>query len=225
MEEKKIYSFKEILEFLGYDYEFEKHKVYPFNRGRKNVTFSWGQILIPRTGIREVVQNKISDIKELPLKEINMVCQIPFKVENKVGTDFGMINHNISLTFRYDKEWKYGDVNKSIYETCFCILEQAAKLNDFFIIGSDYFHEFFSYYIIDNQYGLGAMTICSSPSEKYIKPKNPWREGCINCIHLDGGDTCLLEVSCNGREHFSYGPEYENSTKCIKSAEIKEKEK
>ena len=61
-EEKKFYTLTGILDFLGFAREFENKKPYPFNRNCEDVTFSWGQIIIPKKGIREVVQNKISDI-------------------------------------------------------------------------------------------------------------------------------------------------------------------
>lgn len=173
-EEKKFYSFNEILKFIGIPYEFEKNnKEYPFNRGVENVTFGWGQILIPKKGIREVVQNKISDIKEIPLKEIVMMYQMPFVVNFKNKVDTGIINQNISLGFRYGKEWKYGDINKSIYEVCFYILEHSRESNDFYIIGIDYIHDFFSYYIIDNQWGLGAMYVETAPIAKFYPGKEP----------------------------------------------------
>ena len=74
MEEQKYYNFKDILKFLSFDWEFEKtDRRYPFNRGRDAVTFSWGQVLIPKYGIRQMVQNKVSDIKEKPISEIKMI--------------------------------------------------------------------------------------------------------------------------------------------------------
>lgn len=170
MEEKKYYNLKGILDFLGFKYEFEQpHPKYPFNKGRDKITFSWGQILIPKKGILETVQNKISDIKELPIKEIVMMYQIPFIVDRGAG-DFGIgtINQDISLTFRYDKEWKYGDINKSIYECCFYIIEHATVTNDFYIIADDDLFWFFSYYIIDNQWGLGRTTVITGCKEKYL---------------------------------------------------------
>lgn len=164
MEEKKYYGFQDILKFLNFDYEFEKSNTkYPFNRGKNNVQFSWGQVLIPKYGIMQMVQNKISDIKEKPIKGLKMMYQIPFVVDGKVG----VINKNISLSFRYDKEYKYGEVTKSIYECCFWILEHAIRTNDFYIISEDMVQEFFSYCVIDNQWGLGSMDICSAPQEKY----------------------------------------------------------
>lgn len=203
-EEKKYYTLTGILDFLGFDREFESKKTYPFNRDRGNVTFSWGQIIIPKKGIREVVQNKISDIKELPIDEIVMLYQVPFKVDDKRGTDIGVINQNISLGFRYDKEWKYGDINKSIYETCFYILENARETNDFFIITDDSLFTFFSYYIIDNQWGLGSLTVSSPCAEKYFVPKNPYTEGCINCKHMDNGDKCTLDKECKDNSEFCW---------------------
>lgn len=162
MKEEKYYNFKNILEFIGFEYEFENKRQYPFNHKKDKVTFSWGQILIPKYGIREMVQNKISDKNEKPLSEIKMMYQVPFECNG----DTGLINKNISLSFRYDKEYKYGDVTKSIYECCFWILEHAFKTNDFYIIKDDLIQEFFSGYVIDNQWGLGSLVVCSSPSEK-----------------------------------------------------------
>ena len=169
--EKKYYDMDAIFDFLGFNDKFANKEDYPFNRPRENVTFSWGQIIIPKTGIHEVVQNKISDIKELPINEIKMLYQIPFIVDEVKWKEHktGIINQNISLTFRYDKEWKYGDINKSIYETCFYILENAVETNDFFIISDESIFPFFSYYIIDNQWGTGSLRISSPPNKKYTK--------------------------------------------------------
>lgn len=161
MEDKKYYCFNDILEFIGIPYDFERAKEYPFTRGVENVSFSWGQIIIPKQGIRETILSKLRDSKDCPLKEIIMFYQVPFKVEGKHGGGIGIINQNISLSFRYDKEYKYGDINKNIYEVCFYILDNAKELNDFFIITDEWIQEFFSYYIIDNQYGLGAKYISS----------------------------------------------------------------
>ena len=164
MEEFKYYDFKEILKFLGFDYEFEKeHPQYPFSRGRDNVVFSWGQVLIPKYGIMETVQNKISEIGDRPITEIKMMYQIPFLADKGVG----LINQDISLSFRYDKQFKYGNITKSIYECCFWILEHATKTNNFYVIKDYLVQEFFSYCVIDNQYGLGPMVVCSSYNEKY----------------------------------------------------------
>lgn len=164
MEELKYYNFKEILRFIGFDYQFERdHPQYPFTKGKDNVVFSWGQVLIPKYGIEKMVQNKISDIKDRPIEEIKMMYQIPFLVDGKVG----LINQDISLSFRYNKQFKYGDITKSIYECCFWILEHATRTNDFYIIKDDLVQEFFSYCVIDNQWGLGSMVVCSSCNEKY----------------------------------------------------------
>ena len=204
MEEKKYYNLKGILDFLGFKYNFEKGRQYPFSRKMKEVTFSWGQILIPKTGIREVVQNKISDIDELPIREIHMMYQIPFKVENKKGSDIGVINQDISLTFRYDKTHKYGEINKSIYEVCYYIIENARTTNDFYIITDDVLFTFFSYYIIDNQWGIGSLEVSSPCTERYFVPKNPFGEECINCKHLDNGDKCTLETECKNGSEFAW---------------------
>lgn len=213
MEEKKYYSLKDVLNWLNFDYQFELKKPYPFNRKREDITFSWGQILIPKKGIRETVQNKISDIKECPLDEIVMMYQIPFKVEDKHrNTNIGVINQDISLTFRYDKEYKYGNINKSIYEVCFYILENAVETNDFFIITSDSLFTFLSYYVIDNQWGIGALNVSSPPTSKYIIPLNKFNSDyCINCCHLDNDDNCLLKTKCENGKEFAWEKPTEKS--------------
>ena len=164
-EERKWYSFKDILKFLGFNYKFEHHKEYPFHCGRDKVIFSWGQVLIPKYGIKQMVQNKISDIKEKPIEKIKMMYQIPFTVDGHEGC--GVINQNISLSFRYDKTYKYGDITKSIYECCFWILEHAIETNDFYIIERGEVQDFFSYCVIKNQWGIGSFQVCSAPSEKF----------------------------------------------------------
>ena len=164
MAEVKYYNFTDILNFLNFDYEFEKDKMYPFNMGRDKVEFSWGQVLIPKYGIREMVQNKISNIEDKPLRELKMMYQIPFSTDNN---GIGVINKNISLTFDYNHTYKYGEITKSIYECCFWILENAVKTNDFYIVEGEKVMEFFSYCVIDNQWGLGSMEICSAPSKKF----------------------------------------------------------
>lgn len=168
MEVKEYYNFKDILKFLNFDYEFEdiegfpRHREFPFNMNKDEVEFSWGQVLIPKYGIREMVQNKISDIEDKPLRELKMMYQIPFSTSKGIG----VINKNISLSFDYAHAYKYGEITKSIYECCFWILEHAVKTNDFYIIKGEYVMEFFSYCVINNQWGLGSMDICSTPSAK-----------------------------------------------------------
>ena len=177
-EKPKFQSFNDILNFLSFDYKFDtKSYGFPFNRDPKNVIFSWGQILIPKYGIREMVQNKISDIKEEPIKEITMMYQIPFVVleDEKKFTDkyrSGVVNENISLSFRYDKTYKYGDITKSIYECCYYILNHSIETNDFFIIPYDFISDFFSYYIIPNQWGLGSTVPLGGCQDRYYADKN-----------------------------------------------------
>ena len=110
-----------------------------------------------------MVQNKISDIKDIPIAEIKMMYQIPFLADKGVG----LINQDILLSFRYDKQSEYGNITKSIYECCFWILEHATKTNDFYVIKDYLVQEFFSYCVIDNQYGLSPIVVCSSHNEKY----------------------------------------------------------
>ena len=170
----KYKSFQDILNFLGFSFKFEhKPREYPFTKDPNDVIFSWGQILIPKFGIRQMVQNKISDIKDAPISEIKMVYQIPFVVvdekEKRVFDKYksGVINQNISLEFRYDKTYKYGDITKSIYEVCYYITEHATETNDFFIIPYEFVTDFFSYYIIPNQWGIGALVCNAGPQERY----------------------------------------------------------
>lgn len=166
--EVKYYNFKDILKFIGIDYEYTaKDRKYPFNWNKEDIKFSWGQILIPKHGIQEMVQNKISDIKECPIKEIKMMYQIPFVLDGKTG----IINKDISLSFRYDKEFKYGKITKSIYECCFWILQHSKKTNEFYIITDDMIFEFFNEYIIHNQWGLGALSVSAPVNEKYEETK------------------------------------------------------
>lgn len=161
MEEVKYYNFKEMIKWLNFAYFLRKE--YPFYKNDlENVKCSWGMLLIPSKGIEEVIQNKISD-KETKdqLKEIVMIYQIPYEYKG----DVGIINKNISLTFRYDKEFKYGNINKSIAEVCYFIEKHAKRLNDFYIIYPDYVHEFMSYFVINNQWGLGAEYIYNAPMQ------------------------------------------------------------
>lgn len=162
MEETKYYNFEKMIKWLNFAYFLRKE--FPFNRNDlENIKCNWGMLLIPSKGIEEVIQNKISDVKDdkNQLKELVMMYQIPFEYKGKVG----IINKNISLTFRYDKEYKYGDINKSIAECCYYIEKHAKKLNDFYILYPDYLFEFMSYFVINNQCGLGAEYIDNSPIE------------------------------------------------------------
>ena len=181
MEERKYFVLDDILDWLGFEYHFnDKKPEYPFNRGKENVVFSWGQILIPKAGIRKTVENKISDIKELPISEIKMMYQIPFHTKCKDGSiGIGTINQDISLSFRYDKQYKYGDITKSIYEVCFYIITTAKETNDFFIIGGEDVFDFMSYYVMNNQWGIGRLLVESAPQQLYGADKlerKRWRE-------------------------------------------------
>lgn len=168
--ERNYYVLDDILDWLSFDWRFkENNKEYPFNRGKENVVFSWGQILIPRQGIRETVMNRLSDKPgKNPISDINMIYQIPFKVKQKDGTfgSAGIINQDISLSFRHDKEYKYGTITKSIYEVCFYIIEHAMVTNHFYIINEGVF-EFMSDCVINNQWGIGSMIINHTPDQIY----------------------------------------------------------
>ena len=199
-------SFQDILNFLGFTFNFEhKPRNYPFTEDPNDVIFSWGQILIPKFGIRQMVQNKISDIKDAPISEIKMVYQIPFVVvDTKEKRTFdkynsGVVNQNIGLEFRYDKTYKYGDITKSIYEVCYYITEHATETNDFFIIPYEFVTDFFSYYIIPNQWGIGSLVCNAGPQERYYgeapntNDKYPKLYKCTCCesmVDLIDNDRC-----------------------------------
>ena len=83
-------------------------------------------------------------------------------IESQFSTSFIMFPKQESV---YDKQFKYGDINKSIAEVCYFIEKHAKRLNDFYIIYPDYVHEFMSYFVINNQWGLGAEFIYNTPTE------------------------------------------------------------
>ena len=164
MEEYKYFNTVEILDFLGIKYNFENNegRQYPFKDKPSDILFNDGYITIPREGIEKVIQNKISD-KDYNgiLREIKMLVHIPFYCKRTKNT--GTIIVNVTVGFRYDKEYKYGDVTKSLPEVCYAIERWGKKTNDFYIINEDYMNEFMSYFVIPTQWGIGAMQVISSP--------------------------------------------------------------
>ena len=177
MEEKEevYYSEKEIFDFLGIKYDFlnENNDRYPFNRKLEDIKFMWGYAVIPRYGIEKIIQNKISD-KEYRdiLKKITMLVQIPFLYKERLG----VIAVNVSLGFRYDKTYKYGDINKTIAEVCYAIEKYGTKTNDFYIIEGEWFGEFMSYFVINNQWGIGSTVTVANPEIKFDNNFNEIRE-------------------------------------------------
>lgn len=162
--EYKYYNTVEILDFLGIKYDFENNegKQYPFKDKPSNIIFNYGYITIPREGIEKIIQNKISnkDYNNI-LKEIKMLVHIPFYCKRTKNT--GTIITNVTVGFRYDKEYKYGDVKKSLPEVCYAIENMGEKTNDFYIIDEENINYFMSNYVIDNQWGIGAMKVVTSP--------------------------------------------------------------
>ena len=77
-----------------------------------------------------------------------MLINIPFKCNDSLG----VVTVNVSLSFKYGKEYKYGDIHKSLPEVCYAIEKYGKKTNDFYIIDADHFHDFMSYYVINNQW-------------------------------------------------------------------------
>lgn len=165
MEEYNFFNMEQILGFLGikHDFENKENKEYPFYDKPSDIIFSWGYITVERKEIEKEIQNKISSNGEYvsELKEIRMLYHIPFY--NKRTKNTGTIIKNISLTFRYDKTYKYGDINKSLPEVCYAIERMGNKTNDFYVIGEDNIHFFISNYIMNNQWGIGTTLVESSP--------------------------------------------------------------
>ena len=179
--EVKYYGFEEILKKLNLYHDFNnKHEYLPqvFNHKIEEFDFSWGEIIIPKKGIRETVMNALSKNAEKILDELKFLWIIPYKLDKispitkrEIST-YGNIYHNISLTFRYDKTWKWGEITNTIEECCFFILEYAKDIGDFYIItGKDNVQDFINQVIIPNQYG----TRCEWASEilpACVKPKS-----------------------------------------------------
>lgn len=159
-EDIEYYGFEKMIRWLNFFYFLKKE--FPFNRKQYDkIKCGWGMLLIPREGIEETVYAKITDQKEVPLKRISALFQLPFEYEGKVG----VINKDVSLTFRYDKTYKYGEITKSIYEVCYWLDKYAIKTNDFYIVDNDLLFTFMSNYVICNQWGLGREYISNSPME------------------------------------------------------------
>lgn len=151
-----------ILDFLGIRYQFEKEgkKEYPFWKGIENVQFFTPYITIPQRGIEQVVLNKLSDKQDLEkrkneIEKIEMLVHIPYLIKNEEQVSNLVVN--LSLGFRYDKEWKYGDIRKNKAEVCYAIMKYGKRTNDFYLIDNENFHSFMSYYVMNNQWGIGAM--------------------------------------------------------------------
>ena len=159
--EGKYYNFEEMIRWMNFAYFLRDE--YPFNRkDLENIKVGWGMLVIPRKGIEDTIKAQLRGGNTvLPLTEIHMLFQLPFIYDNKPG----VISKNISLTFRYDKEYKYGDINKNIGECCYFIDRWATKHNDFYVLDNEMLFEFISYYVINNQWGLGSESISTSPTE------------------------------------------------------------
>ena len=191
MEEYNFFNMEQILGFLGikHDFENKENKEYPFYDKPSDIIFSWGYITVERKGIEKEIQNKISSNGEYvsELKEIRMLYHIPFY--NKRTKNTGTIIQNISLTFRYDKTYKYGDINKSLPEVCYAIERMGNKTNDFYVIGEDNIHFFISNYIMNNQWGIGTTLVESSPKVQLNDNFKEIRENDELNIKLDNKET------------------------------------
>ena len=191
MEEYNFFNMEQILGFLGikHDFENKENKEYPFYDKPSDIIFSWGYITVERKGIEKEIQNKISSNGEYvsELKEIRMLYHIPFY--NKRTKNTGTIIQNISLTYRYDKTYKYGDINKSLPEVCYAIERMGNKTNDFYVIGEDNIHFFISNYIMNNQWGIGTTLVESSPKVQLNDNFKEIRENDELNIKLDNKET------------------------------------
>ena len=163
-----------ILDFLGIKYEFEREgdKKYPFCRGIENIQFFTPYITISQKGIEQVVLNKLSDEENLEdrkneIEEIEMLIHIPYLIKNE--NEVSNLVVNVSLSFRYDKTYKYGDIRKSKAEVCYAIMKYARKTNDFYVLDSMNFNDFMSYYVMSNQWGIGTMLIIETLQENIDK--------------------------------------------------------
>ena len=173
MEEQRYYSTKEVLDFLGIRREFENGKQFPFWIKDKDILLNMPTIIIPREGIEKTILSGLRDCNiEGRLYEIKMIIEIPYFIKNRNEGDFGIIHKNVSLTFRGDKTWKYGDINRNIYEVCYTIQKYGTATNDFYIINNEFANDFMSYCVINNQWGLGSTTVSSTLTETYIKGEN-----------------------------------------------------
>ena len=112
-------------------------------------------LIIPSEGIEDTIEAKLGDKEKMPLNEIVMLFQLPFIYKDSLG----IISKNISLTFRYDKEFLYGEINKNIAECCYFIDKYGKRMNDFYILDNEFLFDFMSYYVINNQWGLGSENI------------------------------------------------------------------
>lgn len=167
----KFYSQNEILEFLGIIDDFKNaekyNKPYPYKDNLEDLVFNYFYITIPKQGIHQAVQDKISqkynnEIAVSALNEINMLVHIPFYCERTKNT--GCFIVNLTIRFRYDKTYKYGDITKSLPEVCYAIERHAKELNDFYILNEYYATEFMSNFVMHNQWAIGATEIISTPN-------------------------------------------------------------
>lgn len=193
---EKYYVLDDIFDWLGFDYKFkEKKSDYPFNRKKENLRFSWGQITIPKAGIRETVMSRIKGESKPAIKELNMLYQIPYIDMTRKEPKAGVINQDISLSFRYDKEYKYGEVTKSIYEVCMYILDHAEFTNDYYIISGTEVFDFMSHYVINNQWGIGRTLNVSNPDQLYGDDKKERAKDPDNYIEHIGTEEQAVSVS------------------------------
>ena len=60
--------------------------------------------------------------------------------------------------------------------------------NDFYILTDDSIFSFMSYYVIDNQWGIGRTTISHTPKEKYQFKSNR--------VYSDSNEKCNDVICC-----------------------------
>jgi len=167
MKEEMYRSSEKLIEELGIVRRFESDslKEYPFNWNINLFEFQWASVMIPRGDIERIVWRACRGENFEGLNtDLKMLVQVPFLKEKD---SFGIIHTNVSLTFRYDKQYKYGDVTKTLAETCFHIIQNSKKTNDYYILEADLASGFLNYYVLNSQHGLGAITATSAPVVRF----------------------------------------------------------
>lgn len=178
MEEKKYYTEKDLIKFLGIKnmFDSEGKKEFPYFLNIEDLDFMWPRVVIPKGDIHEIVLAKIQDREYKGERKLKMLVELPYRVI-KEGTNhnnkLGIISVEVGLTFRYDKEYKYGDINHSLAEVCYYIERNARETSYFYFIEDDTVFNFMSYYVIDNQWWIGK---CITSSSVMFNYRNEERE-------------------------------------------------
>ena len=165
LREPEFTRHSEIYKFLGMYLDIEYDNV-PYSKEtieKEEVLVQWPSIIIPREGIEKMIQDKISDKPLDSFKELKMLVEIPYMIK---GSDrFGIWHKNVSIEWRGDKCWKYGDITKSRPEFAYYIESHALKTNDYYILSGTNSLDFIRDYIMKNQWGLGSSQDVTQPAD------------------------------------------------------------